>query len=194
MKLSEVDSYDCLDAYNYKVILDKFYNHGKVLENVSKFIENLKTKHPDDIIQFMYQQNVLDELKVNLDLLYSLVQYGSKTLDYVESYKGWYKLIRDVEVEFDFSIHNKYNLNKRTIVYKKGSYIKNLTVSLEEDRDYAYSAIPKDAVEKVGEDLNFYCGEDGNEYYANWGEWKEDLQKYEFEDNPIRTKDRVYFE
>ena len=107
----------------------------------------------------------------------------------------WYRLTKDVELTYNFYGRCP---DSETISYKKGSYVEGLEKKLySEQADYTITEqIPEDAVEKF--ECNpyptIYYGEDGNEYYAEWGEWKEDLQKYEFEDDPIKTGDRVYFE
>ena len=107
----------------------------------------------------------------------------------------WYRLTRDIELTYNFYGRDHW---VEKVTYKKGSYIPSLERELySSEADYnEVISIPEDAVEKVDFDPceSVHFDEQGNVYFADWGEWKEDLQKYEFEDNPIRTEDRVYFD
>lgn len=187
MKLSEVNKYDCHDSHNYKCYLREFKTHPELLEIVESFIISIKTKDIDSIIQELYLSNKLNSIYKAINNIQGLVYYGNRICDYIESYKGWYRLIKDVEATFYFEYYNE----TWTETYKKGSYIKNLTQERDSE-DRAYFTIPEDAVEKVPDfEPSIYMGEDGNEYYANWGKYIEGVG-WEFEDNPIETEYRVY--
>lgn len=187
MKLSEVNEYKCHDVIDYERNLKELKTHPKLLEIVESFINSIKTEDIDSVIQELYSSNKLNTIYSAITNIYNLVYYGDRICRYIESYKGWYRLTKDVEATFYF----EYYKETWTETYKKGSYIKNLTQE-RDNGDRAYFTIPEDAVEKVPDfEPPFYYGEDGNEYYADWGKYIEGVG-WEFENNPIETEYRVY--
>lgn len=196
MKLSEVDYYQCSSVNKYRKVKRELKEDPGIVNKVSNFIKDLNGKSSDELdefIQEMYKNNELASLARSLYILWLRVEYSRKICEYIDSYKGWYRLTRDVEVRFPFPYGEE-----KIEIYKKGSYVYELDLDAEHSYYYGdkcYFTIPMNAVEKIGEDfmVTYYSNEeDGCTYYCDWGKWDENNKRYEFEDNPIKTNDMVY--
>ena len=199
MKISEVTRVECTDKYNDETVKG-WLVQGEIRESIKgikTLLENIERFDDiDESIRSVYEKGEIDRLIKDINNLVEVLVYGRRVCNYIENRHKWYRLTKDVELEFTFvgkDIYGNETNEEYTEVevLKRGSYVKDLCICLVTKDEFfnGVANIPLEAVEALEEDIEYDTNEDGNEYVI---EYQETIQNYVFTPHQIYSDSTIY--